>query len=757
MSESSSTPVAGMEQPKRPRPVISCLECRRKKLKCSRTHPCQQCVKIGRPGRCTYQAGQEPEPNAEYSVSYNAPSKRQRLLPTSLTNVGDTSSDRAGPRKADSTAAKRGVIEELQERVTRLEQALLTQHRQPNGASSPAPPMPPRPQASDNAANDGRSLSRSPQLSSQFSDASMIMTRLAYDHTTPEIIQLRADLRNLHCSIEMNHSKTQSLATSVTATKSYPLQLPSLELCKKLGVLYFDNMEHCFRILHWPNFRDQLEILFTDGEHACKFGFLPQLVGTLAVAVLLGTHQECEAAGTCSTIRPREAIRYMGDFLHSLQHHERYRLPALQVKMLLLICKWLNLDPFDDLFRLNGELLRDALVMKMDKDPIILRDIGVYEGELRRRNWMTIIEVDLMLSLLCKMPCMVPPYTSSPPRNVNDEEIFEGMESLPTSRPTQEWTDGLCQYLLAQSFPRRVTACLEVGRSDRVVVDEVLAHTRYLEKVLQDLPPPMRFNYLGDEASKTPARLMARMELDISIRRPLMLLYSRCVLSPEATNDQREIRAGLLQSCLMVGNYQDLFDPQYSELDVPRSQGYWDFFYTCYRQELGQSTMGLCLQIKHLGDTDRTDCLTAASSRPSSNNSTNTMPTGPLYNQGSLINAVNDALEPMRRRLPHRASKLKDVIYYDMILTSLLPLRPGQDRESMMIQRLQGLVDECRGELSRANIPYFIAPEPRSERTLTDGGVSGIPIEFDPLWEGFPDVDILDPIQSFETLAESGA
>ncbi len=581
------------------------------------------------------------------------------------------------------------------------------------------------------------------------------MALLENDRTNPQILQLRTDLKDLHYSVEMNHHRRPGRSATRPPTTPHPLQLPPLDVCEKLAVLYFDNMEHCFRVLHWPQFREQLNILFTNGEHACRFGFVPQLVGALAVGVLLATHRECEVAVACSTIRPAEAIHRMESFLQGLKGNERYRLPALQVKMLLLICKWLNLDPFDDLFRLNGDLLRDALVMKMDKDPIHQKGIGLFEGELRRRNWMTLVEIDLMLSLLSKMPCMVPPYTTSPPRNINDDEIFEDMEFLPASRPTQEWTDGLCQYVLAQSFPRRKSACSQMDSADRVITGDVLAHTRYLEKVLQDLPPPLRFNYVGDDASKTPARLMARMELDISIRRPLMHLYSLCALTSDFQAYQREIRAGFLQSCLMIGNYQDLFDPLYSELDVPRPQGYWDFFYTCYRQELGQATLGLCLEIKSLGSDDATheNGVVTTSSAPSSN----VTERGPLYGRESLIDAVTDTLDPMRRRLPYRASKLKDVVYYDIVLTSLLPVQPGQDKEAMMMQRLQNLIDECRTELKHASVPNVSAPiyhlQPRPE----DATGSDLAVGFDPLWEDFPHVDVFDPVDLNVASANSGA
>jgi hypothetical protein len=40
--------------PKRPRPVVSCLRCREKKLKCDRTTPCENCTKASIAETCTY-------------------------------------------------------------------------------------------------------------------------------------------------------------------------------------------------------------------------------------------------------------------------------------------------------------------------------------------------------------------------------------------------------------------------------------------------------------------------------------------------------------------------------------------------------------------------------------------------------------------------------------------------------------------------------------------------------------------------------
>ena len=45
----------------RPRPIVSCLSCRAKKLKCDRTQPCRQCQAAGRAVECLFAGGTTPK------------------------------------------------------------------------------------------------------------------------------------------------------------------------------------------------------------------------------------------------------------------------------------------------------------------------------------------------------------------------------------------------------------------------------------------------------------------------------------------------------------------------------------------------------------------------------------------------------------------------------------------------------------------------------------------------------------------------
>lgn len=99
---SVSTP-AMESQRKRPRPVVSCLRCREKKLKCDRVAPCQNCVKGGYEAECTYH--QQPD-----AVDPHSQPKPKRAKIAEAIEPGTLW---MGPSI--------GIIEDLQQRVLKLE------------------------------------------------------------------------------------------------------------------------------------------------------------------------------------------------------------------------------------------------------------------------------------------------------------------------------------------------------------------------------------------------------------------------------------------------------------------------------------------------------------------------------------------------------------------------------------------------------------------------------------------------------------
>lgn len=106
----------------RSRPIVSCLNCRRKKQKCDRRCPCNSCIRSGRPDSCEYAPGQEPISGSGDDEPQS--SKRRRI-----------DSDDRSDVEAQVTVAS---FNELQERVNQLEGALQLQNQQIQALTNPS-------------------------------------------------------------------------------------------------------------------------------------------------------------------------------------------------------------------------------------------------------------------------------------------------------------------------------------------------------------------------------------------------------------------------------------------------------------------------------------------------------------------------------------------------------------------------------------------------------------------------------------------
>jgi hypothetical protein len=573
-------------------------------------------------------------------------------------------------------------------------------------------------------------ISRQRLAASVFPDAANFMRQFGSNALIQDarVRKVADDLRCLHYSLKQYHKRPVVPANCVGVMQVLPL-IPPMHVCRVLADLYFDNLEHCFRILHRPTFMRQMNHFFESSEPVNDTAFVPQMVAVISMGTLMGTRSECLDVLNMEQGRLVDSgVAYIQDYLSGLSSKRLYTIPALQIKMLMLVLRWMRLDKNNDLWRLSGDTLRHALIMNMDKDPSeIDPSMSPLQAELRRRAWTTIVEVDLMMSILRNMPCLVPDFTCHAPMNINDDDLSDN-GTAPASRPREEWTDSLCQSVLADSIRDRIHACRDLKSTRSIHYEHVLEHTRSFEKILDALPGPLRFSH-QDNIASAPARLVARMEMDISIRRPLMHLYAPFAHANDEHDEFSEARAGYLQSCLMLDIYQDLFDPKFSELGVQRPEGYWDFFYNLYRSELHQAVSGICLELKRLASSGQPDTPIASSSLLKMN----------TYSRASLIHAIKDSLEPMVRRISHLGSDLKELTYLTIVFYSI---KSAQFDPRSVVEALEELAVACRLQLERNGIPILWAqdglptesgtgwtPGPGNDVSWSD--LADLPLEFD--------------------------
>ncbi|GAB1208988.1 hypothetical protein APSETT445_007753 [Aspergillus pseudonomiae] len=175
---------------------------------------------------------------------------------------------------------------------------------------------------------------------------------------------------------------------------------------------------------------------------------------------------------------------------------------------------------------LLGITIRLAMRTGYHRDPRHFPSISAYEGEMRRRVWATMRQLDTLISFQVGLPRTIQDWQDDVelPRNICDEDFGEGTTHLPPSRPESELTTA--SYIRAKS---RIMAAfgkisdLAYSRKS-VTYDEILEIDRRLEEVYGLVPFNFRIRPV-DQSFADPSDLILR-------RYTLELLYqkARCVL-----------------------------------------------------------------------------------------------------------------------------------------------------------------------------------------------------------------------------------
>lgn len=106
-----------------------------------------------------------------------------------------------------------------------------------------------------------------------------------------------------------------------------------------------------------------------------------------------------------------------------------------------------DVDPWFEM----GTIIRLAFRLGYHRDPSTLAGISAFDGEMRRRVWLNIFQIDALISFALGFPSMIPTdfCDTAVPRNLEDSDLRIDMSVLPASRPLSENTPVL--YTIVKS------------------------------------------------------------------------------------------------------------------------------------------------------------------------------------------------------------------------------------------------------------------------------------------------------------------
>jgi hypothetical protein len=178
---------------------------------------------------------------------------------------------------------------------------------------------------------------------------------------------------------------------------------------------------------------------------------------------------------------------------------------------------------------LAGYVLRLALQQGYHRDPSQHPNITIFDGEMRRRIWCSVSQHELLFSVKVGLPKGIrySECDTAPPRNLNEDELFEDMTELPPSRPDTEYTD-LSYYIIKHRVMRaygKVIEFLHVLQPQPY--EEVLRLDAVLREAHDSVPPLFQLRTFDEMQNIPPHRIMESCMIHAFSHKAVCLLHRK--------------------------------------------------------------------------------------------------------------------------------------------------------------------------------------------------------------------------------------
>ncbi|GLB19999.1 hypothetical protein AtubIFM61612_009925 [Aspergillus tubingensis] len=432
---------------KRRRPAYSCVSCRRRKVRCDRANPCQQCVTQNIASICTYEqnrnarVGRETVPSTTNEANY----QRQNVLQEGNSGQPSHTPHASSQQAASTTGQIRGMVSKTR---------VFGQGHWMNifSLTEGLPSLQPLMGLYDTII---RNASHGP-----------------FDAIADKIAQCKRLAR----SIKSQRPSRSSLPTQIHQS------LPGSHIVIELTQLYFASFESCYRILQRTSFMKHCQTYLNNHEDTDTCIVL-QIFLVLAIAGPLNQDNKIRV----------DVASKAGMWIHTAQtwlsaplEKNRLTLGAIQLHCLLLMARQVNQVGADLIWISTGSLMRMAMQMGLHQDPNCLREMESTENELRRQLWYTILELNLQSSLDSGMVPMIATgdWNTKPPSDhslESEPEMGEEEESAARKPPS-------FQPILSKSIPVRLHASKLINDlREEPPYDEILEVGKELALACRDI------------------------------------------------------------------------------------------------------------------------------------------------------------------------------------------------------------------------------------------------------------------------------
>ncbi|KAG7424086.1 Pyrrolocin cluster transcription factor fsdR [Fusarium oxysporum f. sp. raphani] len=234
---------------------------------------------------------------------------------------------------------------------------------------------------------------------------------------------------------------------------------------------------------------------------------------------------------------------------------------VLETLINYLICEsFMSQEDETGLWLVQGIIVQLALSQGYHRDPHNFPSITPFSGEMRRRVWAVIVQLDLRLSSQMALPCVLKSqqYDTAEPRNLLDTDFDENTIDLPPSRPETEVTPVL--YSLAKGRIDKMMGLINdiVNDTKEHPYTEIVELDRKLQEAEASLPPIFKWQPLSQSFMAAPEIVMHRVLLQLAIQRLTIWLHRKYLAPPYTQTCYQNSRKACVQAAIKVLEFQQI-------------------------------------------------------------------------------------------------------------------------------------------------------------------------------------------------------
>lgn len=549
-SGSGSTPRGRARLPssrRRDKPQLSCNLCRKRKLKCDRGHPCVTCARRGLGSSCTY--------------ALNIPS-----------NDGPSQ-----PAKAPLS---------VHDRIQQLENLVVDLMKTSGINPIPDTPVSMSPPASVVVSAPGKQIVKDASSISDYGSMKLGGKSVSYvsgahwaailegigelkDHLEEEEMQ---NIPQADETPELDIPGPQLLyGCPKHLTKEELLDsVPPRPVTDRLVSYYFNSFEMSPSALHSHQFLKEYE-QFWESPSTVPVMWLGLLFAIMSLSAQFQMFKIDHGDRFLLATPPKFDLQTMLELFRQnivqcliLGRYTRGGPYVVETMILYfareyIICK----DADIGIWLLLSTIVQIAMHMGYHREPKHFKGMSAFAGEMRRRVWITLVDLDLAISSQMGLPRMIEERHADIelPRNLHDSDFDVDTVELPPSRPETELT--LILYRLNKD---RMMKCL--GLVWDLVVDirphtyvEVMNIDAKLEEAHSSIPDCLRWRSMAQCVADVPSMIVQKVFLRIIYYRAKIVLH-RKFSHTKTPHEYPYSREAILDAAFNLLDYQRILDEE---------------------------------------------------------------------------------------------------------------------------------------------------------------------------------------------------